>query len=92
MGSDVQAEADFAAEMAVLRRSTMTWSNEPGYRYGEHSHPYRKTLCCVSGSIVFHTPGGDVELRAGERLVLDPHTPHAATVGPGGVRCAEAHG
>ena len=92
MGSEVTGEMDFEAEMAVLGRSTTTWSNEPGYRYGEHSHAYRKTLCCLSGSIVFHTPDDDRELRAGERLVLDPHTPHAATVGPGGVRCAEAHG
>jgi quercetin dioxygenase-like cupin family protein len=83
---------DFVTEMAALGRSVTSWSNDPGYRYGEHSHPYRKTLCCLSGSIVFHTPDGDVELRAGERLVLGPGTPHAATVGPRGVRCAEAHG
>jgi quercetin dioxygenase-like cupin family protein len=83
---------DFEAEMAVLGRSTTTWSNEPGYHYAEHRHPYRKTLRCLSGSIVFHTPDGDVELGPGERLVLDAGTPHAATVGPSGVRCAEAHG
>jgi quercetin dioxygenase-like cupin family protein len=83
---------DFEAEMAASGRTTTTWSNEGGYRYGEHSHPYRKTLCCLSGSIVFHTPQGDVELDRGDRLVLDPGTPHSATVGPAGVRCAESHG
>jgi quercetin dioxygenase-like cupin family protein len=83
---------EFEAEMARLGRPTTTWSNEPGYRYGEHRHGYRKTLCCLSGSIVFHTPDGDVELGPGQRLVLEPGTPHAATVGPAGVRCAEAHG
>lgn len=83
---------DFEREMAALGRSTVVWSNSPGYHYAEHIHQYRKTLCCLSGSIVFHIPGGDFELRAGDRLVLDPGTRHAATVGPGGVRCAEAHG
>ncbi|HAM00733.1 MAG TPA: cupin [Acidimicrobiaceae bacterium] len=83
---------DFEAEMAASGRTTSRWSNEPGYRYSEHTHPYRKTLCCLEGSIVFHTPDGDVTLEAGERLVLQPGTPHAASVGPDGVRCAEAHG
>jgi len=83
---------DFEAEMAAAGRTTTTWSNGPHYRYGSHSHPYRKTLCCLEGSIVFHTPDGDIALEAGERLVLDPGTPHAASVGPDGVRCAEAHG
>jgi quercetin dioxygenase-like cupin family protein len=83
---------DFEAEMGLSGRSTATWSNGPGDRYATHAHPYRKTLCCLSGSIVFHTPDGDVELRAGDRLVLEPGTPHSATVGPDGVRCAEAHG
>lgn len=78
--------------MAALGRPTTTWSNGPGYRYAVHQHEYRKTLCCLSGSIVFHTPQGDLELRSGDRLVLAAGTPHAATVGAAGVRCAEAHG
>ncbi len=82
---------DFEDDMAAAGRTTTTWSNEAGFLYGAHQHPYRKTLCCLSGSIVFHTPDGDVELGPGDRLVLEPGTTHAATVGPGGVRCAEAH-
>jgi quercetin dioxygenase-like cupin family protein len=68
-----------------------SWSNGPGYRYGEHDHPYHKVLVCESGSIIFHTPDGDVELQPGDRLDLPAHTPHAATVGPAGVVCWEAH-
>lgn len=83
---------EFEAEMAAAGRRTTSWSNGPGFRYDSHTHPYRKTLCCLEGSIVFHTPKGDVTLEPGDRLVLDPGTPHAATVGPDGVRCAEAHG
>lgn len=70
--------------------SPQTWSNQPGYRYGEHTHPYHKVLFCVGGSITFHTPTGDVVLEPGERLDLAAGTPHSATVGPSGVTCMEA--
>ncbi len=67
-----------------------TWSNDPGFVYAEHQHPYHKVLFCVSGSITFHTPDGDVRLTPGDRFDLPPNTPHGATVGPQGVRCMEA--
>lgn len=67
-----------------------TWSNGPDYVYGEHEHPYHKVLVCIEGSIVFHTPNGDVALIEGGRLDLPPHTPHSATVGSAGVTCMEA--
>jgi len=66
------------------------WGNGPGYTYGWHEHRYHKILFCLSGSIVFHTLDGDVELAAGDRLDLDPWTEHAATVGPQGCACVEA--
>lgn len=71
--------------------STSRWSNGPGFEYARHEHPYRKLLTCVRGSIVFHLDDVDVELRAGDELDLPPHTAHAATVGPDGVACTEAH-
>ena len=66
------------------------WGNGPGHRYGWHRHDYHKVLFCVSGSIVFHTGDGDVELHSGDRLDVEPGTEHAATVGPEGVECMEA--
>ena len=66
------------------------WSNGPGDTYGWHAHGYHKVLFCLEGSIVLHTREGDVELRAGDRVDLDPGTEHAATVGPDGVACVEA--
>jgi quercetin dioxygenase-like cupin family protein len=39
---------------------------------------------------VFHVGREDMELRAGDRLDIEPGTEHAATVGPDGVRCVEA--
>jgi quercetin dioxygenase-like cupin family protein len=80
------AEAAFREEGL----SPHTWSNQPGYLYAEHQHPYHKVLFCVDGSITFHTPDGDIELHPGDRLDLSPGTPHSATVGPSGVTCMEA--
>jgi quercetin dioxygenase-like cupin family protein len=84
-------ESRFRVEMAAAGYPVSAWANGPGDRYGPHSHPYRKFLCCLDGSIVFHTPKGDIALKNGDRLVLDAGTRHSATVGTTGVRCAEAH-
>ncbi len=84
-------EADFRREMDDARHPVSVWANGPHYCYAPHSHPYKKFVFCVEGSIVFHTAGGDVALAAGERMALDPGVEHSATIGPGGVRCAEAH-
>ncbi len=70
--------------------SPRNWENAPGERYEWHSHSYHKVLYCVSGSIVFHTRDGDLELETGDRLEVEPGTEHAATVGPDGVECMEA--
>lgn len=67
-----------------------SWGNAPGDTYRWHSHGYHKVLFCLEGSIVFRTREGDVELRPGDRLDLEPGTEHAATVGPDGVVCVEA--
>lgn len=67
------------------------WGNAAGDVYGSHAHEHHKVLYCLEGSITFHTDGGDLELRPGDRLDLDPGTPHAATVGRNGVTCVEAY-
>ncbi|MGH2820754.1 MAG: cupin domain-containing protein [Actinomycetota bacterium] len=65
------------------------WGNRPGDTYGWHAHDYHKVLFCATGSIVFHTRNGDLELHPGDRLDVEPGTEHAATVGPDGVECVE---
>ncbi len=67
------------------------WSNGPGYKYAAHSHPYKKILRCLEGSIVFHLPDRDVTLSTGGQMELERGVEHSATVGPSGVRCVEAH-
>jgi len=66
------------------------WSNEPGARYGAHSHPYRKILYVAEGSITF-TPTGQspIVMRPGDRIEIPPETPHGALVGDDGVVCWE---
>lgn len=81
-----KARAIFAEESLVPH----VWSNEPGHIYAEHRHPYHKVLVCVEGSIVFHTPEGDIPLKEGDRLDLPQDTHHSATVGDAGVTCMEA--
>ncbi len=83
--------ADIEDRFRAEGLSPTGWGNGPGDRYGWHSHANHKVLYCVSGSIVFHTRTGDVELHAGDRLDLPSGTEHAATVGPSGCRCMEAY-
>jgi mannose-6-phosphate isomerase-like protein (cupin superfamily) len=83
-------EAALAAFEAEGCSAPRFWSNGPGDHYGLHDHPFHKVLFCLSGSIVFHTDDGEVELTAGDRLDLDPGTAHAATVGARGCTCVEA--
>ncbi|MEX0990881.1 MAG: cupin domain-containing protein [Actinomycetota bacterium] len=88
-----EASLERAKLDASLRAAGLTprwWSNGPGDTYGEHDHPYHKVLYCQDGGIVFHTDDGDIAMEPGDRLDIEPHTRHGATVGAGGVVCVEA--
>jgi len=84
-------QEEFEAEMRATGYPVSVWGNAPGSTYERHSHSYQKILCCLEGSIIFHTDDAEIRLAAGDRLVLPPGTAHSATVGPEGARCAEAH-
>lgn len=84
-------EDAFLSEMKAAGHPVSVWSNGPCERYSTHSHGYRKILCCLEGSIIFHTGDGDRELTAGDRMTLGAGVEHSAMVGSSGVRCAEAH-
>jgi quercetin dioxygenase-like cupin family protein len=68
-----------------------SWSNGPGDRYAPHSHNYEKVLYCVDGSITFllEAQGRQLDLKAGDRMVLPSGTVHSAVVGPAGCTCIE---
>jgi quercetin dioxygenase-like cupin family protein len=68
-----------------------SWSNGPDDRYAAHSHSYEKVLYCVDGSITFvlEAEARNLELKAGDRMVLPAGTMHSAIVGPSGCTCIE---
>jgi quercetin dioxygenase-like cupin family protein len=87
----VPSPAEVEEKMQADGLSPRRWGNAPGDTYEWHEHGYHKVLYCLSGSIVFHTrTDGDLELRPGDRLDVEPGTAHAATVGDQGVECVEA--
>jgi quercetin dioxygenase-like cupin family protein len=89
----VTSARDIAERLAAEGLSTGGWSNGPGDTYSAHSHGFDKVLVATRGSITFHLTalGRDVLLNSGDRLELPAGTVHAATVGPAGVECLEAH-
>ena len=90
-GQPLPDERALRAALSSEGLAPYAWGNPPGDRYAAHSHPYVKVLYCLEGSIVFHLPGQDVELRPGDRLDLPAGLEHSATVGSEGVVCLEAH-
>ncbi len=91
MTLDPSAQA--RGRLAAAGLSATEWANGPGDRYAAHTHDYDKVLVAVAGSIAFRLPvlGESHVLAVGDRLDLPAGTLHAADVGPGGVRCLEAH-
>jgi len=85
--------ADVEARLLGEGLRPSAWGNGPGDTYSAHRHAYDKVLVAMDGSITFHLAelAQDVVLGAGERLDLPAGTLHAATVGPDGVSCLEAH-
>jgi len=68
------------------------WSNSAYDVYPPHCHRYHKVVYCLRGTIrfVLTAENESLELRAGDRLDLEPGTEHSAFVGPEGVVCLEA--
>jgi quercetin dioxygenase-like cupin family protein len=85
-------EEEVARFFQARRLPFSRWSNGPNETYGLHTHPYRKILYCLSGSISFTLPdaGESIALRPGDRLILPSGLRHGAVVGPDGVTCIEA--
>ena len=83
---------DLMARLRAEADGCHSWSNGPGDRYAEHTHPYEKVLYCVAGSITFTLRDRDVRLEPGDRMVLPPGTAHGAVVGAQGCTCIEGRG
>jgi quercetin dioxygenase-like cupin family protein len=85
-----RTEAEIVSALRIEAEHCYRWENGPGAVYAVHSHPYRKILYVVTGSITF-TPEHEapIRMRPGDRLELAPGTAHSATVGDEGVVCWE---
>lgn len=88
-------EEELLSRMRQAGLSPYLWSNGPGDTYAVHSHSYEKVLYCVQGSIRFVLPDQraeeqQIELAAGDCLILPPNVRHSAIVGALGVVCLEA--
>jgi quercetin dioxygenase-like cupin family protein len=90
--SGTAEESEVLASMRAEGLAPYRWSNAPHDTYEPHSHAYHKVLYCLRGSIrfVLTREGQSVELKAGDRMDLEPGTEHSAFVGPDGVVCLEA--
>ena len=61
--------------------SVAKWFNSKGTEFPEHAHAQKEWLIVYIGEIVIHVEGqGDVVLRAGDYLHLEPGVVHSATV------------
>jgi quercetin dioxygenase-like cupin family protein len=95
MRASVSPTAEEHHVLSLMRGEGLSpyrWDNGPHDMYAPHSHAYHKVLYCVRGSIrfVLTRENYSLELRAGDRLDLEPHTEHSAVVGSDGVVCLEA--
>jgi quercetin dioxygenase-like cupin family protein len=62
------------------------WTDEPGATYEEHSHARAEVRFVLEGTMTIVASGMGHELGPGDRIDLAPGEPHAARVGPAGVR------
>lgn len=87
------SEVQLRARLSDEGSTASSWGNGPYDRYEPHRHDFDKVLVAATGTITFHLPelARDVLLEEGDRLELPAGTLHAASVGPRGVTCLEAH-
>jgi len=60
------------------------WVDEPGKKYGTHSHPHDESIWVLRGDMTFSVEGRSYHLRPGDRLMLPRHAKHEAVAGPEG--------
>ena len=94
-GTESPQEQELRSRMQRDGLTPYSWSNGPGDTYAVHSHSYEKVLYCVRGTIRFVLPdlpesSRNIDLAAGDCMILPARTRHSAYVGSQGVTCLEA--
>ncbi len=72
-------DADRARDILVREGySTYIWSDSPGTYYPTHTHPDYEVRWVVEGEVVIGVGKKEYILKPGDRIELEPHTPHWA--------------
>ena len=58
--------------------STYLWSDPAGTYYPTHTHPDYEVRWVLDGEVVIGAEGKEYLLKPGDRIELEPHTPHWA--------------
>ncbi len=70
----------------ILRKegySVYVWEDSPGTYYPTHTHPDREVRWVVKGEVTIGVEGREITLKEGDRIELDPNTPHWAKTDKG---------
>jgi len=59
-------------------RNIFVWSDSPGTFYDWHTHPYEEVRWVYRGTVKIGYEGGEIELKAGDMLLISPDTKHWA--------------
>jgi quercetin dioxygenase-like cupin family protein len=62
------------------------WTDDAGASYEPHTHEQLEVRVVIEGSMTIVAGGRELVLRPGDRIDIAPRQPHAAHVGPEGVR------
>ncbi|NPB06905.1 MAG: cupin domain-containing protein [Aquificae bacterium] len=71
-------------EREVLKRlkeegyAVYVWEDPPGTYYPTHTHPGKEVRWVLEGEVVIGAEGKELRLKPGDRLELEPGTPHWA--------------
>jgi len=58
--------------------SVYEWEDPPGTYYPTHTHPGREVRWVLEGEVVIGAEGKEILLKPGDRIELEPETPHWA--------------
>lgn len=72
------SEKDLRAELMSEGYYIFPWEDDPGAYYAPHYHSHDEFIVVHRGKMTFTIEGNDIELEAGDMLVLPEGTEHEA--------------
>jgi quercetin dioxygenase-like cupin family protein len=84
-GGSPPAEETLRQRLADEGFEVFRWHDLAGSDYQPHSHDHDESLWAVEGEMTFGAAGRELQLRAGDRLMLPKGTIHTARAGTAGV-------